>query len=48
DSLGWLGLEKIPFSFNKLVGIIIIIGGVIVFKSKSAYYEGEKEVGPSK
>ncbi|MBU9723011.1 MULTISPECIES: DMT family transporter [Bacillaceae] len=39
DSLGLLGLEKIPFSFNKLVGIIIIIGGVIVFKYKSGYVD---------
>lgn len=41
DSMGWLGLEKIPFSFNKLVGIIIILGGVLIFKYKSPRYEKE-------
>ncbi|TQR99422.1 DMT family transporter [Paenibacillus ottowii] len=32
DSLGWLGLEKIPFTLNKLIGVIVIIGGILVFK----------------
>lgn len=32
DSLGWLGLEKVPFTLNQLVGVLIIIGGIIVFK----------------
>jgi bacterial/archaeal transporter family-2 protein len=32
DSLGWLGLEKISFTFNKLIGVLVIIGGVLVFK----------------
>lgn len=32
DSLGWLGLEKVPFTFNQLLGVIIIVGGIIVFK----------------
>jgi transporter family-2 protein len=32
DSLGWLGLEKIPFTFNKLIGVLVIIGGILVFK----------------
>ncbi|WP_391119283.1 DMT family transporter [Psychrobacillus sp. L3] len=32
DSLGWLGLEKIPFTFQQLLGVLIIIGGIILFK----------------
>ena len=32
DSLGWLGLEKIPFTFNKLLGVLVIIAGILVFK----------------
>ena len=32
DSLGWLGLEKVPFTFQQLLGVLIIIGGIIVFK----------------
>ncbi|TQR18688.1 DMT family transporter [Psychrobacillus vulpis] len=32
DSLGWLGLEQVPFSLQKLLGVLIIIGGIIVFK----------------
>lgn len=33
DSLGWLGLEKVPFTFQQLVGVLIIVGGIIVFKN---------------
>ncbi|MCM3733681.1 DMT family transporter [Fictibacillus nanhaiensis] len=32
DSLGWFGLEKIPFTFQQLIGVIVIVGGVLVFK----------------
>ncbi|WP_342599886.1 DMT family transporter [Psychrobacillus sp. FSL H8-0483] len=32
DSLGWLGLKQVPFTFQQLLGVLIIIGGVIVFK----------------
>lgn len=32
DSLGWFGLEKIPFTIQQLVGVLVIICGVIVFK----------------
>ncbi|MFG6494835.1 DMT family transporter [Fictibacillus sp. UD] len=32
DSMGWFGLEKIPFTTQQLVGVLVIIGGVIVFK----------------
>ncbi|OAB39542.1 DMT family transporter [Paenibacillus glacialis] len=32
DSLGWLGLEKVPFSFTKLIGVLVIVGGICAFK----------------
>lgn len=32
DTMGWLGLEKVPFSWNKLIGVLILIGGILVFK----------------
>ncbi|MGA4721124.1 DMT family transporter [Fictibacillus nanhaiensis] len=32
DSLGLFGLEKIPFTSQQLLGVIVIIGGVVVFK----------------
>ncbi|CAJ1317765.1 DMT family transporter [Paenibacillus nuruki] len=38
DSLGWLGLEKIPFTPAKLIGVLVIIGGILVFK-----FGGRKE-----
>lgn len=32
DTLGWLGLDKVPFTFNQLIGVLVIVGGIIVFK----------------
>ncbi|WP_211748307.1 DMT family transporter [Paenibacillus sp. Marseille-Q4541] len=32
DSLGLFGLEKIEFTFNKFLGVLVIIGGILVFK----------------
>ncbi|MNR54374.1 hypothetical protein D3C85_1745450 [compost metagenome] len=32
DSLGWLGLDKVPFTWKQLVGVIVIVGGILVFK----------------
>ncbi|MEW9702226.1 DMT family transporter [Paenibacillus sp. SI8] len=32
DSLGWLGLDKVPFTLNKLIGVLVIAGGILVFK----------------
>lgn len=32
DSLGWLGLAKVPFTINQLIGVIVIVGGILVFK----------------
>jgi transporter family-2 protein len=32
DSFGWLGLNKVPFTSNQLIGVLVIVGGIIVFK----------------
>lgn len=34
DNFGLFGTERIPFDFTKLVGLLIMIVGVVVFKSK--------------
>lgn len=41
DSLGWLGVEKVPFTINKLIGVLVILGGVIVFKFGGARKAGQ-------
>ncbi|MFF3022116.1 DMT family transporter [Gottfriedia sp. NPDC057948] len=32
DSMGWLGLEKVPFSPKHLIGVLLIISGILIFK----------------
>lgn len=32
DSLGWMGLEKVPFTWQQFLGVLVIIAGAIVFK----------------
>ncbi len=32
DCFGWLGAEKVPFTWNKWVGLALMITGVIAFK----------------
>ncbi|WP_226674988.1 DMT family transporter [Mesobacillus jeotgali] len=39
DSLGWMGLEKVPFTFQQFLGVLVIIAGAIVFK----WSEGREE-----
>lgn len=34
DAFGWFGCEKIPFGATKIIGIIIMIVGIVVFKWK--------------
>ncbi|WP_400245032.1 DMT family transporter [Niallia sp. JL1B1071] len=36
DSLGLLGLEKVPFTPQQLIGVLVIIGGILVFKMGGA------------
>lgn len=32
DTLGWFGLEKVPFTWQSLLGVILISGGVLLFQ----------------
>jgi transporter family-2 protein len=42
DSLGWLGLEQVPFTFKQLLGVLVIVAGIIVFKwSERTMSEGQ-------
>ncbi|WP_138754266.1 DMT family transporter [Paenibacillus sinopodophylli] len=36
DSLGWLGLERVPFTPTKLIGVLVIAGGIVLFKWSGA------------
>ncbi|BFH63151.1 DMT family transporter [Paenibacillus azoreducens] len=33
DSMGWLGLEKVDFTLKQLIGVLVIVGGIIIFKA---------------
>lgn len=32
DSLGLLGLDKVPFTGKQAIGVLVIVGGIVVFK----------------
>ncbi|RCX23815.1 transporter family-2 protein [Fontibacillus phaseoli] len=32
DSLGWFGLQQVPFTWKQLVGVLVIVAGIFVFK----------------
>lgn len=34
DSVGWFGLETVPFTLQKAIGMIVLICGLILFKVK--------------
>lgn len=34
DAFGWMGSEKIVFGWNKYAGMLLMIGGVLLFKWK--------------
>ncbi len=34
DAFGIMGTEKVPFLWNKYIGLILMIGGVVLFKFK--------------
>ncbi|WHX98167.1 DMT family transporter [Neobacillus sp. DY30] len=32
DSFGWMGIEKVPFTLQQLIGVLVIVAGILVFK----------------
>lgn len=36
DSLGWLGVTPVPFTWHKVVGLVLMCAGVVLMKLKSA------------
>lgn len=36
DSFGLLGLDQVPFTLKQLIGVLVIIGGILVFKMGGA------------
>ena len=32
DTLGWFGLEKVAFTWQSLLGVLLISGGVLLFQ----------------
>lgn len=34
---GWFGVEKVPFSWTKLLGVAVMIGGILLFKWKDLF-----------
>lgn len=32
DSLGWMGLTRVPFTPKQLIGVLVIVGGILLFK----------------
>ena len=36
DAFGWLGTEKMPFTWQKYVGVALMLAGILLFKWKRA------------
>ncbi len=36
DALGWLGTEQVPFTWQKWLGVALMVGGVVLMKVKTA------------
>jgi transporter family-2 protein len=34
DAFGWLGTEKLPFSWHNYAGLALMLGGIVLFKWK--------------
>ncbi|WP_088070728.1 DMT family transporter [Gottfriedia luciferensis] len=43
DTQGWLGLEKVPFTSKQLIGVLLIISGILVFKLKGNNVKSKRE-----
>ncbi|GAA0375613.1 DMT family transporter [Paenibacillus motobuensis] len=44
DSLGLLGLNKVPFTGKQAIGVLVIVGGIIVFKTGGKRRDTRKSV----
>ncbi|WP_114166611.1 DMT family transporter [Exiguobacterium sp. TNDT2] len=47
DTLGWFGLEAIPFTWKTALGIVLIVGGVLLFQlsgKKETVHQKAKQV----
>ncbi|EIT84838.1 hypothetical protein A374_14140 [Fictibacillus macauensis ZFHKF-1] len=47
DSLGSFGLAKVPFTWSKLIGVLVVIVGIVLFKVSDAHEEVSKSVKQS-
>lgn len=36
DAFGWLGVERLPFTWQKMAGVALMVGGVLLMKWKTA------------
>lgn len=36
DAFGWLGAERLPFTWQKMLGVALMVGGVLLMKWKTA------------
>lgn len=36
DAFGWLGSEQMPFTWQKMLGVALMVGGVLLMKWKTA------------
>lgn len=43
DTLGWFGLEKVPFTGTQLLGVLVIAAGIVVFKLGGRKTEAESK-----
>jgi bacterial/archaeal transporter family-2 protein len=32
DSFGWMGLQRVPFTLQQLIGVLVIVVGILIFK----------------
>ncbi|MFB7138141.1 DMT family transporter [Gottfriedia sp. NPDC056225] len=44
DTKGWLGLEKVPFTSKQLIGVLLIISGILVFKLSGISFKRIKQL----
>ncbi|WP_036605608.1 DMT family transporter [Paenibacillus assamensis] len=45
DSLGWFGLEQVPFTSKQMFGVLMIVGGILVFKLSGGKVKKQEQAG---